>query len=180
MGAGGSGSYFSRIFLLTRLCAGGPVLALSLILFTWVSSPGICRAGDLASTLKTSLTVDSTNAPTNGVTVAETTLAETNTFTLSFTQRPIDFNLKGAPAQSGKTSRAASVGFVLTQRRPAAQGDWFGSFFFNQSGDGNVGFFNMEAGYGQAYDRDSVVLRGGNGTALEEPRYIFFKRIVKF
>jgi hypothetical protein len=150
------------------------------MLFTWVSRPGNCRAGDLTSTLAASLTAVSTNAPTNGITAADPTLADTNAFTLSFSQRPINFSLKGAPAQSGKTSRATFAGFVLTQSRTAAQADWIGSFFSNQLGDGNVGFFNLEAGYGQAYDRDSVVLRGRNGTGLEEPRYIFFKRIVKF
>jgi hypothetical protein len=53
-------------------------------------------------------------------------------------------------------------------------------FFSDKTGNGSFGFANFQAGYGQAYDCDSIVLRGRNGTAWEETRYVFFKKVVKF
>ena len=34
--------------------------------------------------------------------------------------------------------------------------------------------------YGRTLMTDSIVLRGRNGTAMEETRYLFFKKVIKF
>jgi hypothetical protein len=86
-----------------------------------------------------------------------------------------------ARSVSGPTNQAwadsfssmKSVTLVIQERSEAGP-------FSRQSGNGNFGFANIEAGFGQAYDNDSIVLRGRNGTAWEETRYVFFKKIVKF
>jgi hypothetical protein len=142
-----------------------------LTLFTLVISQCLGRAGELATTLQASLTP----VATNGLVVAET-----NAFSVAFSPRPA-FSLAGAAAlRSGNTPHPAVAGFVLTHKQPAVPSGTFASLFAGQPGNGNFGILNFELGYGQAYDPDSVVLRSHNGTATEEPAYVFFKRVVKF
>ncbi len=100
---------------------------------------------------------------------------ETNSFAASFTRHTV----KPAPTRPSAFHPTHDIPLVavaeLTKRPRAASG-----VFSGQPGNGNFGFANIEAGYGPAYDCDSVVLRGNNGTATEETRYLFFKKSVKF
>jgi hypothetical protein len=112
-----------------------------------------------------------TNAPT---------VVETNSYSLSFSQRPVNFTLGAVASQAENTSRPNSVNFVVPQKWLLVPRGSLRSLFSGQTGNGNVGIMNFEAGYGQAYDPDAVILRQRNGTGLEEPRYVFFKRVVKF
>lgn len=95
----------------------------------------------------------------------------TNSFSATVSPQP-------SPMAAGLASTTAPIPLVAVAeltKKPRAEG-WFG----RQPGNGNFGIANLEAGYGQAYDCDSVVLRGNNGTDSEERRYFFFKKVVKF
>lgn len=177
-GAGGFEIALGRFFPFpAQLCAGSPRLTLILIFLTLALSPGIGRAGELAAALQASLSLVATNAP-----AVEAAVEEPNSYSLSFSQRPVNFALGAVTlrTETENLSHASSVSFVVPQKWLLVSRGRLRSFFSGQAGNGNVGLMNFEAGYGQAYDPDSVVLRSRNGTGLEEPRYVFFKRIVKF
>ena len=171
-GAGGFEIALGSIFPFpARLCAGSPRLTVILISLTLVFSQGFGRAGELAAALQASLTPVATNTPV---------VVETNSYSLSFSQRPVNFALGAVTPQKENMPHANSVSFVLPQKWLLVPRGPLQPLLSGQTGNGNVGIMNFEAGYGQAYDRDSVVLHRRNGTGLEEPRYVFFKRIVKF
>jgi len=134
---------------------------------TWADEPVKCG---LAASTNTNSSVTVTNtieAASNAPTV------ETNSVSISVIQP--------ARSISGVTNRpllddlssTASITLVIQKKSEAGT-------FSRQAGNGSFGFANIEAGFGQAYDSDSIVLRGRNGTAWEETRYVFFKKIVKF
>jgi len=128
--------------------------------------------------VKLAMATHSTTPFTNVAKVtAKVTTTETNSFSASFRPLPATVSLPvtaSGPAATDNTYSAVAV-TALVKKRPVSTG-----LFAGQPGNGNFGFANIEAGYGQAYDCDSVVLRGNNGTAAEETRYIFFKKVVKF
>lgn len=171
-GAGGFEIALGRFFPFpARLCAGSPRLTVILIFLVLVFSQGFGRAGELAAALEASLTSVTTNTPV---------AVESNSYSLSFSRRPVNFALGTVAPQTEVLPHANSVSFVVPQKWLLVSRSRLRSFFSGQAGNGNVGLMNFEAGYGQAYDPDSVILRQRNGTGLEEPRYVFFKRIVKF
>ena len=113
-------------------------------------------------------------ALTNSIEVASNAFSiQTNSFSLSVSQ-PVP-NGSGATNQLfvGELLSTAQMTLVIQERSEVGT-------FSRQSGNGSFGFANIEAGFGQAYDNDSIVLRGRNGTAWEETRYVFFKKVVKF
>jgi hypothetical protein len=52
--------------------------------------------------------------------------------------------------------------------------------FNNQVGDGNFNMKHFQAGYGTVFDPDMVLSRGRNGSAMEEPSYLFIKGLIAF
>jgi hypothetical protein len=163
-------------FLRASLCAGRPrffvpvTLALSII-------GCVCQADE---PVKLAMVSHSPTSPasTNVTKVAAKPASpDTNSFSASFTHytaKPAPNHLVDAGALSLDSVPLVAVA-ELTRKRRASTG-----LFSGQPGNGNFGFANFQAGYGQAYDCDSVLLRGNNGTAWEETRYLFFKKVVKF
>jgi len=101
---------------------------------------------------------------------------DTNSFLLSFKPQPASPSLPVSTVEYlADNAHALALVNVVIKKTSATTGMVSG-----QPGNGNFGFANFEAGYGQAYDCDSVLLRGRNGTAWEETRYVFFKKVVKF
>jgi hypothetical protein len=128
--------------------------------------------------VKLAMATHSTTPFTNVAKVtAKATTPETNAFSASFRPTPTTASFPAPVSEAATTDKtyAAVAVTALVKKRPVPTG-----LFAGQSGNGNFGFANFEAGYGQAYDCDSVVLRGNNGTATEETRYIFLKKVVKF
>jgi hypothetical protein len=173
--AGELGNVSDRFsFFRARLCAGSPRFIAALTLISLVI--GQC-SGKAEEPIKLALVSHSPAPSTNAVKVAaKVSTADTNSFSASFRQHPVTTSLP-ITAAGRSADNASTVVPVpeLIKKRPAP-----GGLFSGQPGNGNFGFANIEAGYGQAYDCDSVVLRGHNGTAYEETRYIFFKKVVKF
>jgi len=102
--------------------------------------------------------------------------ANTNSLSLSFKEPASKTSTLLNPILSPTDDlQSAARVVVVIKKNPEASG-----FFSGQSGNGSFGFSSIQAGYGQAYDSDSIVLRGRNGTAWEETRYFFFKKVVKF
>lgn len=68
---------------------------------------------------------------------------------------------------------------TLAKAKPGAHGSIFDIFTCNEP---NLELKGFQAGYGQAYDAESVSLslRRRNGGMLEEPRYVFIKTCMKF
>lgn len=99
----------------------------------------------------------------------------TNAFALSITQPAV------TPALQAKTNcptdglLLSGPVTVLIEKEPES-----GGWFSEQSGNGSFGIANLQTGYGQAYDCDSILLRGRNGTGWEETRYFFVKKVVRF
>lgn len=127
--------------------------------------------------VKLAMASSNTTSSTNAVRVpTKFARTDTNSFSLSFQQPATSPALPAAtPARPADDAHSAVTVVVLKQDPRASTG-----LFSRQPGNGNFGFANIEAGYGQAYDCDSIVLRGRNGTTWEETRYIFFKKVVKF
>ena len=113
--------------------------------------------------------------------VAKAAATDTNRTSLSFTQQVVNTSLPASTVGHSKDDTyLAHTHIALTKKRPAPPAGSLAAFFSGLPGNGNFGMSNFEAGYGQAYNADSIVLRGRNGTAMEEPRYIFFKKIFRF
>ena len=160
-------------FFHARLCAERPRLIAALMLAALVVCHCSTRADEpaklaLAST-NPSPSVPATNAVKPAVSAVPT--SETNALTLAFI-KPVA--VPSLPAVRPEDSKLAAPITVVIEKKATT------GFFSGQSGNGSFGFANIEAGYGQAYDSDSIVLRGRNGTVWEETRYIFFKKVVKF
>ena len=117
--------------------------------------------------------VSTTNTTTSA---AKDSGLDTNSLTLSFKEPASKASVPRNPALSltDDLQSAARVTVVI-KKNPESTG-----FFSDQGGNGSFGFSGIQAGYGQAYDSDSIVLRGRNGTAWEETRYFFLKKVVKF
>lgn len=171
--------------LRAKLCAGSPRLLTVLTAISLVIGRCCCSAAD--ETVKLALVSHGTATPTNANKVSPKPVkvvkpaaadadSDTNTLTLSFDQPSVSTSLSAATTdRASERPHSPGVTVVHVKKRPAP-----GGLLTRQPGNGNFGFANIEAGYGQAYDADSVVLRGRNGTANEETRYLFFKKVVKF
>lgn len=160
--------------LRAKLCAGSPGLIVKLLLASLVI--GQC-AGHAEENVKlTSVATTETNSTNTLTTVPKMSVTETNFLSYSFLPQPAMTNLLATTTNFSKDdfSSVAAI-FALEKKIPGST-----SLFSEQPGNGNFGFANFQAGYGQAYDCDSVLLRGRNGTAWEEPRYLFVKKVVRF
>ncbi len=131
-------------------------------------SQSCCRAGELQVALAAVFTPVATNA----------VVGNTHEYSLSFTRHPTSFDLDEAPAAVGKPARQSFPGLVLVP--PQARMGFFESLLSGQPGNGYFGILNFQVGYGQGFSPDSDIVRGRNGTGLEEPSYVFLKRIVRF
>lgn len=102
--------------------------------------------------------------------------ADTNSISLSLNPLAARTNSSVSPLlhRAEELEPTIPVTLVIT-KKPESPG-----LFSGQSTAGSFGLAGFEAGYGQAYDSDSIVLRGRNGTVWEETRYVFFKKVVKF
>jgi hypothetical protein len=173
--AGELGNVSGRFsFLRASLCAGSPIVIVFLTLATLLIGQRLSQADE---PVKLAMVSHSTTASTNATKAApKATTTDTNSFSASFQQHPVTTSLPVATTVRPLDNPQPLVPVAaLIKKRPAPAG-----LFSGQPGNGNFGFANIEAGYGQAYECDSVVLRGRNGTQYEETRYIFFKKVVKF
>ena len=112
---------------------------------------------------------------TNARSSVKVVSAGTNAISLS--AKPSETNTN-SPANTGwhraeDSEPTIPVALVITKKPEPG-------LFSGPSSAGSFGLAGFEAGYGQAYDSDSIVLRGRNGTVWEETRYVFFKKVVKF
>ena len=166
------GNVFGRFsFLRARLCAGSPRLFVILTL----AAPIISERAGADEPVKLAMVTQETTASTNTAkALIKVATPNTNSFTASFNQHSAAVPAATALHPADSDSSPVTVA-VLIKKRSESTG-----LFSGQPGNGNFGFANIEAGYGQAYDCDSAVLRGNNGTTMEETRYIFFKKVVKF
>lgn len=161
-------------FLRAKLCAGSPkviavIVLVALAVGRWSSQADEPMKVALASPISHS----STNTSKIAIKPANST---TNSLSLSFRQHPGNSGLPSSLAlPSAGIAPAIETVVVLTKKPVVSHG-----LFSGQPGNGNFGFANFEAGYGQAYDCDSILMRGRNGTTWEETRYVFVKKIVKF
>lgn len=160
-------------FLRASLCAGSPRFVLVLTLATLVIGQYSSRADEPVKLALASHVTTSTNATKVSPKVTTT---DTNSFSATFHPRPVTVTLPTTTTARPLDNAQPLVPVaILIKKQPAPSG-----IFSGQPGNGNFGFANFEAGYGQAYEPDSIVLRGRNGTQYEETRYLFFKKVVKF
>ena len=165
-------------FLRTKLCAGWSRLVAALMLVVFGLSSPLVRADEpvklaLVSTSTTSL-VAITNAIKTTPKVEIPVI--TNAFSVSASRRADRAYLPARTLLSPSDDLQPSTPTVIVIKKNAAAT----GLFSDQGGNGSFGFANIQAGYGQAYDSDSIVLRGRNGTAWEETRYVFVKKVIKF
>jgi hypothetical protein len=101
----------------------------------------------------------------------------TNQLCLAVTLRPL--HSESAPVIANAEPRPANPKATLSGPKRAPSGSIFNLFTSNEP---NLAIKGFEAGYGQAYDPESVSLslRRRNGGTLEEPRYVFIKTCMKF
>lgn len=142
-------------------------LILSLILFVLVTGHGLCHAGEPGKPVRsTAEAVGTAGGPTL-----------TNQISLAVKLRPLQAE---APATVDRpATRPASGNPTLAKPKRAARHSIFDVFTSNEP---NLELKGFQAGYGQAYDPESVSLRlrRRNGGTLEEPRYVFIKTCMKF
>lgn len=120
-------------------------------------------ATPVSSTNVAAVTPESSRVETNALSLGnQSQLASTNLLTTTTNRSLPDFTWNAAT-------------FSLKQADDDAT-----DLFSDQQGNGHFGFANFQAGYGQLYDSDSIVLRGRNGTSWEEPRYLFVKKVIRF
>lgn len=113
-------------------------------------------------------------------TATSATITDSNHFALAIEPRP-----KTLPATDGVSSgssdvtrRVLAAATALNQQRIAAKGS-LGGLFSTQVGDRGFRIANIQAGYGMVC-MDPVFKRSRNGTALEEPSFVFLKTSLKF
>lgn len=162
-----------------KLRAERPRLIVLLMLAALAASRASTWAEEPVRLALVSTAVTSSISSTNLVKpAAKPSIQETNSLSLAVSQ-PVEkstLSIGNAlhPISDSDVQSMASVALVI-KKAPEPAG-----FFSDKTGNGSFGFANFQAGYGQAYDCDSIVLRGRNGTAWEETRYVFFKKVVKF
>lgn len=163
--------------------AGRPWLFLQLfVLACWAIGCPLAQAGESdqpASTVPTSIASTNSAAATPEAALVETNSlfnSVSNSLSLSVQWQPVITNsLTTATNRSLHDWMWSTTVFALEK----ADDDGI-DLFSDQVGNGHFGIANFQAGYGQVYDSDSIVLRGRNGTSWEEPRYLFVKKVIKF
>lgn len=107
-------------------------------------------------------------------------VADTDKFSLAFEPRP-----KTLPATAGVSAgssdalrRVLAAAAYLSKQRTAAKGS-LASLFSAEVGDRGFRIANLQAGYGMVC-MDPAFLHGRNGTAMEEPSFVFLKTSLKF
>ena len=156
------------------LCAQSPRLIIQLLLASLVIGHSSGRAEE---TEKPASPVATLLMATNAAGVAtEISAPATNSLSLSVQLQPVATN-SFATTTNRSLSDFSWTAVVIDLEK---EDDDTTGLFPDQPGNGHFGFANFQAGYGQAYDSDSIVLRGRNGTAWEEPRYIFVKKVIRF
>lgn len=113
-------------------------------------------------------------------TATTATITDTNHFALAIEPRPKTLPATDgiSPRSSDATRRALAAAAVLAEQRIAAKGS-LGGLFSTQVGDRGFRIANIQAGYGMVC-MDPVFTRSRNGTALEEPSFVFLKTSLKF
>jgi len=159
--------------LRARLCDVSPTLSSILMLVCVLA--GHCTGRAEENNPQPTVTLSDANSTNAIVTAIAVPTAGTNVLSLSFQFSPAFTNMAQANTnRSIATDVALTVEeFVLEKKSPE-------SLFSEQPGTGHLGFANFQAGYGQAFGSDSILLRGRNGTAWEETRYLFVKTVVRF
>lgn len=144
------------------------------ILAILVAAPSATRADEPVKPLSTS--TNTTSSVTNSINPAQAiSVSQSNSVLISLSQPAGTTNVVGIANQPSADDLSATASVVVViQKRSEVEA------LSTQSGKGSLGFANIEAGYGQVYDNDSIVLRGRNGTAWEETRYVFIKKVIKF
>lgn len=106
------------------------------------------------------------------------TATDLNHFALAIQPRPKTLPVTDgiSPGSSVATRRVLAAAAVLNQPRPATKG---GGLFSTQVGDRGFRIANLQAGYGMIC-MDPIFTRRRNGTAMEEPSYMFVKTSLKF
>jgi hypothetical protein len=130
--------------------------------------PHLCNAGD---------PVKPVQSPADAVGAKAGAPAITNQLSLAVKLRPPAPEV--APAATEKPAPTAANPKSVISERPRRSGSIFDLF---SSSEPNLAIKGIEAGYGQAYDAETVSLslRRRNGGTLEEPRYLFIKTCMKF
>jgi hypothetical protein len=174
--AGDRGTVRNRFSLLpAKLRAERPGLIALLILPALVGLECSIRADESASPASVA-TNTAWVVNTNSIGLAAQTSNVETQHDLIFTNQPaIASSTSPTTNQPSGAGLPATTSFIVViQERSDPQR------FSDQSGNGSFGFANIEAGFGQAYENDSILMRGRNGTAWEETRYFFLKKVVKF
>ena len=160
-------------FLLATLQAERPMLFALLILAASIAFQSSIRADEPIKLALASTSTGTSTVFTNTFKLSERTSGtDTNSLKFSFNAGKTNLLANDSP---GVTDNLKPTPTVIVIEKPKAPG-----LFSNQDSVGCFGFAGIEAGYGQAYDCDSIVLRGRNGTAWEETRYVFVKKVLKF
>lgn len=105
------------------------------------------------------------------------TATDSDHFSLAFEPRPKTSPAK-AEVSSGSSDALRRVLAAATYLSKPAKG-FLGGLISTQVGDRGFRIANIQAGYGMVC-MDPVFLHGRNGTALEEPSFIFLKTSLKF
>lgn len=174
-GDGGNVSNSSS-YLHSKLCVECPGLIALLLLSAFVISESLVRADGSANLVSVSTNTTPSVAVTNSInSISNTLILASNSLSISASQTVSTVSVSQSTNQSLDNDLPSMASVTLVIEKKAEGGPFSG-----QSGNGSFGFANLEAGFGQAYENDSMVLRGRNGTAWEETRYVFLKKIVKF
>lgn len=163
-------------FLYAKLHAVRPGVIARLMLATLAGFQCSMKADESVEFVSVSTNTASVVITNASKVVVQTANVETNQISISANQPASSPSVSGSTNQpfGNDVESTASVTLVI-QEKSEDTGP-----FSEQSGNGSFGIANIEAGFGQAYESDSIVLRGRNGTAWEETRYFFFKKVVKF
>ena len=105
---------------------------------------------------------------------------DTDHFSLAFEPRPktLPATAEISAGSSDTMRRVLAAAAYLSKQRMATKGS-LGGLFSAQVGDRGFRIANIQAGYGMVC-MDPVFLHGRNGTAAEEPSYVFVKTSLKF
>jgi len=108
------------------------------------------------------------------------TTNDTDHFSLAFEPSPktVPATAKISAGSSDAMRRVLAAAAYLSKQRIVAKGS-LGGLFSAQVGDRGFRIANLQAGYGMVC-MDPAYLHGRNGTAMEEPSYVFLKTSLKF
>lgn len=132
---------------------------------------GASHGGQLLATTKLSLSPPTAPAANT---------IETNHFVLAVEPRPASLPATDriSSGSSDATRRVLAAAAALAGERRAPKGSR-GGLFSTQVGDRGFRIADIQAGYGMVC-MDPVFTRSRNGTALEEPCFVYLKKSLKF